>query len=238
MIELSIKKKLDYFTIQIETSIDKGILVLQGESGAGKTTILDCIAGLRSPDEGEISVNGKVFFSSEKKIDIPTKDRRVGYVFQNYALFPHMTVFQNIRYGLKGMTPSWRNVMSKKAGMDEKAETDEKMMMDERAEKYEKARIEELLETFHISHIYKKHPAQISGGEKQRVALARALAADPELLLLDEPFSALDVKTKEHVYEEFLEYRDKLALTAVLVTHNQKEAERFGNKIVLLEGHV
>lgn len=219
MIKFEIKKQLDYFTIDLNTSIEKGVIVIQGDSGSGKTTILDCIAGLRRPDSGEISVNDRIFFSTENKIDLPTKDRNVGYVFQNYALFPHMSVMQNILYGLKAKhldAPDRKSVSNRRGASIDSASED----------------IERIIELFNIGHIIKKHPSQISGGEKQRVALARALATNPDILLLDEPFSALDPKTKEIVYEEFLTYRDHLNFTAILVTHSEHEANLIGNKII------
>lgn len=202
MISFNIFKKLDYFDIDINIIFQGGILVIQGESGAGKTTILDCIAGLKKPDRGFISINENIVFSSEKNLDVPVKDRNIGYLFQSYALFPHMTVKQNILYGLKS-----RGIKDIKT-------------------------VEEIIKSFGIDHIKDKYPSQISGGEKQRTALARAIATKPDLLLLDEPFSALDSGTRAIVYEEFLNFKKNLSIDGVLITHNEEEARLLGDRIV------
>lgn len=205
MININITKKLEHYTMGLEVMFEAGVLVVQGESGAGKTTLLDCIAGLRKPDEGKIVIGEKVCYSKDDNIDLTARERNIGYVFQNYALFPHMTVIQNIMYGQKCK------------GMEDKEYT------------------ERIIESFNIGHLRNRHPLQISGGEKQRVALARALAVKPELLLLDEPFSALDSKTKEAVYEEFVQIKEKFRFNAILVTHNEKEALRFGDVIITIK---
>jgi molybdate transport system ATP-binding protein len=204
MINIDIAKKLEHFEIVFKTSFDSGVLVIQGESGAGKTTILDCIAGLRKPDTGEIAIDGKVCYSETGAIDLPARDRNIGYVFQNYALFPHMTVLRNITYGQK-----CRHI--------------EDGLYTER-----------IMESFNISHLKDKFPSEISGGEKQRVALARALAVKPGLLLLDEPFSALDSRTKEVVYREFRQSQKAFGLRAILVTHNEMEAEKLGDRVITI----
>lgn len=205
MISFSIFKKLDYFDIDVNLTFEKGILVIQGESGAGKTTILDCIAGLKKPDKGFISIKDNIVFSSEQNLDVPVKDRNIGYLFQSYALFPHMSVMQNILYGLKS-----------KGLKDSKT-------------------VEEIIKSFGIDHIKDKYPSQISGGEKQRTALARAIATKPELLLLDEPFSALDSGTRAIVYEEFLNLKKNLSIDGILITHNEEEARLLGDMIVRIK---
>jgi molybdate transport system ATP-binding protein len=168
LIDIKIYKKTDYFTIDVDISFKRGILVIQGESGAGKTTLLDCIAGLRNPDKGRISIGNRLLYSSDENINIPVRERNIGYLFQNYALFPHMSVIENVLYGLKS-----RKIK-------------------------DFAYAERIIDSFGIKHIRDKLPSYISGGEKQRTALARAIATKPSLLLLDEPFSALDQeKTKE-----------------------------------------
>jgi molybdate transport system ATP-binding protein len=177
----NITKKLDHFTLQVEYEFERGVLAIQGESGAGKTTILNCIAGLMKPDQGLIRFGDQKVFDSSHKIDVPTRNRRLGYLFQNYALFPNMTVEQNINYGLKNLT-------------EYKDKTTRQEML-----QYS----DYIMKTFGIHHLKKKFPDKISGGEKQRVALSRAIVTRPRLLLLDEPFGALDEKTKKIVYEEF-----------------------------------
>lgn len=205
MIDIKIFKKMPYFNLDINFSIDKEILVIQGPSGSGKTTILDCISGIKSPDQGDISINNKPIFSSGRNIDLKIKDRNIGYVFQNYALFPHMNIKENISFGIK---------CKKTKDSDY---------------------IDYLMNVFKIYHLSDRYPGQISGGEKQRTALARALAVKPEILLLDEPFSALDAATKNTVYKEFLQLKKLWKIDIILVTHNPEEARLLGDKIINIE---
>ena len=205
MVDIKIYKKMDYFTIDIDISFEGGILVIQGESGAGKTTLLDCIAGLKSPDMGSISIGDRILYSSEKSINLPVKDRNIGYLFQSYALFPHMSVMDNVLYGLKS-----RKIK-------------------------DFSYAEKVLDSFGIHHIKDKLPSNISGGEKQRTALARAIATRPALLLLDEPFSALDRDTKASVYEEFVSFKENFHMDTILITHDEKEAKLLGDRIIHLK---
>lgn len=210
-----IKKKLDHFSVDVEYEFDKGVLVIQGESGAGKTTILNCISGLARPEEGKVSIEERVVFDSGTGIDITTRLRNIGYLFQNYALFPNMTVNQNITYGIKN-----------KLEYKEKGNREELLMY-----------ADYIMETFGIAHLKKKHPSQISGGEKQRVALSRAIVTKPSLLLLDEPFSALDQQTKEMVYQEFASFKKNFQIPTILITHDTKESEMFAdNRILIKDG--
>lgn len=210
-----IKKKLDRFSIDVEYDFEKGVLVIQGESGAGKTTVLNCISGLKKPDQGKISIGDKVVFNAN--VNIPVRKREVGYLFQNYALFPNMTVGKNVIYGMKNKK-EYRD-RAKKKEMLEYADY--------------------IMETFKINHLRKRYPENISGGEKQRVALARAIVTRPKLLLLDEPFSALDMKTKETVYEEFSFFKESLGVPTILITHDPKESEMFADhKIFMQEGKI
>lgn len=214
-----INKVLDHFTVDIEYGFDSGVLVIQGESGAGKTTVLNCISGLSVPDQGRITIGDRVVFDSGEGINLPSRLRKIGYLFQNYALFPNMTVHQNIIYGIKNKTEY------KGGGKEEK----EEML----------AYADEIMENFGIAHLKKKHPSQISGGEKQRVALSRAIVTKPNLLLLDEPFSALDQQTKEIVYQEFSAFKKNFQIPAILITHDSRESEMFADsRIFIKEGRI
>lgn len=202
MVNVNIFKKLHYFDLNIRLNLDKEVLVIQGESGSGKTTILDCIAGISSPDEGEICVDNRIVFSSTQELNTPIKDRGIGYVFQNYALFPNMTVRGNIRFGLES-----------------------RKIKDFSYSDY-------ITEVLKIKHLENRFPSQLSGGEKQRVALSRALSTKPQLLLLDEPFSALDARTKKNIYQEFLEFKSMWKIDMILITHNDAEAKLLGDKVL------
>jgi molybdate transport system ATP-binding protein len=210
-------KKLDSFTLNIEYGFEKGVLVIQGESGAGKTTILNCISGLTTPDEGRIEYDSTVVFDSCRSINLPAKNRSIGYLFQSYALFPNMTVMDNICYGLRNK-PEYKDKKKREALI---------------------SYAEYVMNTFGIYHLKRKYPNSISGGEKQRTAFARAIAAKPKLLLLDEPFSALDEDTKEIIYKEFKHIKDFFQTPAILITHSLAEGEMFANqRIVLKHGRI
>lgn len=202
MIDVSIFKKLPYFDLNVEFNFSGGMLVLQGESGAGKTTILNCISGLKKPDSGTIVLNDKTVYSSEKRLNLSPQNRNIGYVFQNYALFPNMTVRKNILFGMES-----------------------RKMRDVSYADY-------IMETFGISHLSDRYPGQISGGEKQRTSLARALAVKPELILLDEPFAAIDSETKQSVYDEFIDIKNKWKVDMILITHSEAEAQLLGDRII------
>ncbi len=160
---VDIEKDLSSFKLKVEIKQEKGTLGFLGESGSGKSMTLKCIAGLEKPTRGKIVLNDRVLFDSEKKINLSTQDRKVGFLFQNYALFPHMTVSQNIELGLLKLSKS------------EKKEI-----------------VARYLDILKLNGFEGRYPWQLSGGQQQRVALARALATSPDILLLDEPFSALD----------------------------------------------
>ena len=214
-VSFQIVKKLDRFSVDMEYSFEEGVLVIQGESGAGKTTVLNCIAGLKQPDRGRIAIDGRIVF--DEKTNVPVKKRQIGYLFQNYALFPNMTVGKNVIYGIK----------NKEEYRDRK----------KRKELLEYA--DYIMDTFQITHLQKRYPEKISGGEKQRVALARAIVTRPKLLLLDEPFSALDVKTKEVVYEEFASFKKSLGIPTILITHDPQESTLFADhKIFMKDGKI
>jgi len=180
--------------------------MLLGPSGGGKTTVLNCIAGLARPDSGRIAVGSRLFFDSDAHIDLPVAARRIGYVFQNLALFPHLTVEENIQYGIKKLTAHER-----------------------------RARTMALLDSFRIAHLLGSKPNQISGGERQRVALARSLVTDPVLLLLDEPLSALDLPTKAMIIDDLREWNSSHEIPIVYVTHSPEEAFALGEHVVVVE---
>ena len=216
-VNFRIVKKLNYFTLDVDFSMGNELLVIEGASGAGKTTILNCLAGTVTPDEVRIAVDDRTLFSHTDKVNVPAEKRNLGYLFQNYALFPNMTVKQNVLYGLKNKK-EYRRRESRKELLEYAAY---------------------MMETLGISHLVDKSAASISGGEKQRVALARAMVTKPALLLLDEPFSALDENTKCRVYDEFMGFKETLGIPTILITHNHRETELFADKnITLMEGKV
>lgn len=210
-------KKLNYFTLDVEFTMENELLVIEGSSGAGKTTILNCLAGIITPDDGKITIDDKVLFSHTDKVNVPAEKRNIGYLFQNYALFPNMTVRENVLYGLKNKKEYRRKATRKP--MLEYADN--------------------MMEMLGVTHLAKKNSTAISGGEKQRVALARAMVTRPSLLLLDEPFSALDENTKGKIYKEFLDFKESLRVPTILITHNHRETELFADKnITLKEGRI
>jgi len=203
---VDIIKKLPGFELKIKLETDNIALGLLGPSGSGKSMTLRCIAGIDTPDSGRIELNGRVLFDSEKKINIPIRKRKIGFLFQNYALFPHMTVEENIGFGF-----------------------DKSIKLLEKD-----CRINKKIEMFKLKGMEKKYPYQLSGGQQQRVALARALIMEPEILLLDEPLSALDDYLRNKMIVEL-----KLDLTqfqgiTFFVTHNMEEAYRLCDKICIL----
>jgi molybdate transport system ATP-binding protein len=202
-LQIDITKKFQGFKLQMELSFGGEIIGVLGASGSGKSMLLNSIAGLIRPDKGRIDLDDITYFDSARKINIPPRDRKAGYLFQNYAMFPHLTVEENIAFGL-GKLP--------------KAE--------------QKKKVNELLERFHLADMGKRYPSQLSGGQQQRVALARALAVEPRILLLDEPFSALDEHLKTHMMKEMLESLKNFQGTTLFVTHNMAEAYRLCDRIV------
>lgn len=205
MLRVDIKKTLADFTLDVRFAVENNILILFGPSGSGKTTILRAIAGLIKPDEGEIAYRDQLFFSSVAGTIMPPQQRRVGYMFQEYALFPHMNVKRNIWYGVKDSKPKANELYEKLMGL---------------------LKIEKLASRF---------IGQLSGGEKQRVALARALMAQPNILLLDEPLSALDKDTRYELQAELREMQAIWNIPFILVTHDPEEAEALGDKFFFIE---
>ena len=191
----------------VNFAIEKGKLVgLLGPSGSGKTTILRMLAGLEYQDSGDICINGNVVN------DLPSSQRGIGFVFQNYALFPYLTVYDNIAYGLK---------------------------IQKKDKKFIKQRVTELLDLVGLPGLEKRYPDQLSGGQRQRIALARALAPNPEVLLLDEPFAAIDAKVRQELRTWLRETIDKIGITSIFVTHDQDEAIEVADEIIITnEGRV
>jgi molybdate transport system ATP-binding protein len=206
MLSVVIKKTLGNFSLDVSWSMERELLVLFGPSGAGKTLTLQMLAGLMRPDEGRIVSGNLVFFDRASGIDLPPQRRSLGYVFQDRALFPHMTVRQNIGYGVRGVD---------RAGRDE--------------------RVREMIGIFHLEDLEHKYPSQISGGEKQRVTLARALIGRPEALLLDEPFSALDNNLRIEMRRLLRSIRRDFDVPIVLVTHDLLEAYTLADRVALYE---
>lgn len=209
MLRVFLRKKLPDFVLEVDFGWEAGILVVFGPSGAGKTTLLDCLAGLQLPDQGRIELGGRILFDSNQRINVPPQQRRIGYVLQNYALFPHLTVKENVMYGLGGRC---------KCGQG----------------RY-RLSVLEVLQMLGVTHLQDRYPAQLSGGEQQRVSLARALMTEPDLLLLDEPWSALDEGTAATVREEVLTLQRRWQIPFVLVTHDRGESETLGDTILYLD---
>ncbi len=208
---VDVRKRLHTFTLDVRLEVADEVLVLFGPSGAGKTTILNAVAGLVTPDEGEIRLGDELFFRrrrGERPVNLPPRRRRVGYVFQDYALFPHMTVLENVAY------PLWRRPDARRRAL-------------------------ELLVNMRIDHLADRYPHEISGGQQQRVAIARALAAQPRVLLLDEPLSALDLAARERLQRDVRRLQRELGLPVIYVTHRLEDAFAVGHRLaVIREGRV
>lgn len=207
MLQVRIKKKLGNFLLDVDFSMDGGIFAILGASGCGKSMTLKCIAGIERPDEGRIVLNDRVLFDSAKRINLSPQKRKVGYMFQDYALFPAMNVVQNIQAGM-GRKPDPKKVR-------------------------------EYITGFQLGGLERHMPDQLSGGQKQRVAMARMLAAEPEVLLLDEPFAAIDAKVRQELRTWLRETIDKIGITSIFVTHDQDEAIEVADEIIITnEGRV
>lgn len=193
------------FVLDVEFEAAPGFTIVFGPSGSGKTTLLDCIAGLTKPDTGRIALGERTFFDSDSRVNITVSKRDVGYVFQELALFPHLTVEQNAEYGLTQLARSQR-----------------------------KQRVAAMLRDFHIEHLRGQRPSQISGGERQRAALARALVTDPCILLLDEPLSALDSPTKSKILDDLRRWNATHGIPILYVTHSREEVVALGERVLVL----
>lgn len=203
---VNIEKRLGDFRLKVDLETDDGVLALLGASGCGKSMTLKCIAGIERPDRGRIEVDGRVLFDSERHIDLSPQKRRTGLLFQNYALFPNMTVEQNIRCGVR----------RDPRGGEEK--------------------VRQIMERFRLDALKKHYPHQLSGGQQQRVALARILVSSPDILLLDEPFSALDSHLRFRLEQEVRGILRDFGKTVVLVSHDRDEVFRLSDEIAVMDG--
>ena len=205
---VDIEKRLGDFRLRVQLEAGDETLALLGASGCGKSMTLRCIAGLQRPDRGRIVVDGVTLFDSERRIDLPPQQRRVGLLFQNYALFPHMTVLQNIRAGARR----------------------------ERDKSRREEAVAQLMERFGLAELAGRYPHQLSGGQQQRVALARILVSDPRILLLDEPFSALDSHLRFRLERELRRVARDFGHSVVLVSHDRDEVYRMADRIAVMNG--
>ncbi len=196
---------LDNFSLTVKGG---ELIVILGPSGCGKSTLLSAVSGIKTPVEGIIKYNDKCFFSKEDRINIPPEKRSVGFVFQSYALWPHMNVYQNISFALKARGVNKEEI---------------------------RKRVYNMLDIVNMSKYVKSYPNELSGGEKQRVALARSLVYNPSLLLLDEPLANLDANLKTALLKEIKDIHDKLGVTSVYVTHDQNEAFEISDRVVILK---
>jgi len=206
-LSIAVNKRLgERAALDVDFAAHSGITAIFGPSGAGKTSLLDCIAGLTSPDAGNITLAKTTWFDSTGNCDLPTRSRHIGYVFQSPALFPHMTAQENAEFGLSMLLPEER-----------------------------KALVDQAFAQFGISHLAHEKPSRISGGERQRVAIARALVTYPKVLLLDEPFAALDHATKTQCIEALRDWTARHQVPVLLVTHAIEEVFALADTTVCLE---
>jgi molybdate transport system ATP-binding protein len=194
------------FVLDVSVEVPSGITILFGPSGAGKSTLLDCIAGLARPDAGRIVAGGEVLFDSSSAIHLPAQRRRIAYVFQTLALFPHLSVEENVAYGLSDLREQERD-----------------------------ERVGEILEAFRVEHLRKQKPGEISGGEKQRIALARSLVTEPRVLLLDEPLTGLDAELKSAIVDDLRAWNAAKRIPILYVTHSREEVDALGERVIAIE---
>ena len=204
-LSLQIGKSYPGFRLEVDVSFPQGVTAIFGSSGSGKTTILNCIAGLADPDEGEVHLNGRPLYSSSRKLRLPPEARRLGYVFQESLLFPHYTVRDNILYGFKLTPPERRKIEP-----------------------------EQLVELLELGPLMERRPSNLSGGERQRVALARALATSPELLLMDEPLGSLDIALRGRILRYLKELYRRLAIPMVYVSHSISEVLAIADRALVI----
>ena len=204
-LQVELEKKVKTGTIQVEFSLENEVLGILGRSGCGKSVTLKCIAGILQPEKGKIQLDDRVLYDSGRNISRKARERRIGYLFQNYALFPNLTVLENICFSLK------------------------------RSDREGQAYARELLERFYLTEVADSYPAILSGGQQQRTAMARMLAARPEVLLLDEPFSALDSFLRREMEREVREVLKSFGGVSILVSHNKEEIRRLTQRCMVME---
>jgi molybdate transport system ATP-binding protein len=203
---VEIRLPLAHFELECSFRAQREVIVLFGSSGAGKTSVLDSIAGFRAPRQGRIALGSRVLFCSNSGVNLPVRERHIGYLSQQPALFPHMTVRQNVAYGVLDLPDGERE-----------------------------QRVSAILERFRIGHLAATRPGAISGGEQQRVALARALVCEPELLLLDEPLAALDLALKSLLLDELFAWQRERAVPILYVTHDRAEAFSLSRRVLVID---
>jgi len=194
------------FVLDVSIEVPLGITILFGASGAGKSTLLDCVAGLTQPEEGRIVVGNDVLFDSVRAIHIPAPKRRIAYVFQTLALFPHLSAEENVAYGLRNLPEEQR-----------------------------RERVEAIFKAFRVEKLRKQKPAEISGGERQRIALARSLVTEPRVLLLDEPLTGLDAELKAAIVDDLRAWNKAKTIPILYVTHNRDEVDSLGERVIALD---
>ena len=194
------------FVLDVSIEVPPGITILFGASGAGKSTLLDCVAGLAQPDDGQITSGGDVLFDSAARINIPAPRRRIAYVFQTLALFPHLTANENVAYGLKDLP-----------------------------EKEKRERVDAILKAFRVEKLSNQKPGEVSGGERQRIALARSLVTEPRVLLLDEPLTGLDAELKAAIVDDLRAWNTAKGIPILYVTHSRDEVDALGERVIALD---
>lgn len=212
-IKVELRKRLEGFDLQIEFATSSKRIGILGASGSGKSMTLKMLAGIEEPDAGRMELDGRVLYDKHQKINQKPQQRNIGYLFQNYALFPTMTVEENLRVGVEG----W----AKKHGKASKAERE--------------VRVQTMISRFQLDGLAKKFPAELSGGQQQRVALARIFAYEPEVILLDEPFSAMDSFLKNRLQQELQEMLKNFSGTIIWVSHDRDEIYQFSEELLILK---
>ncbi len=194
------------FVLDVSVEVSPGITILFGASGAGKSTLLDCLAGLTRPDEGRIATGGDVLFDSAAGVHVPAPKRRIAYVFQTLALFPHLSAEENVTYGLRDLPEAER-----------------------------RGRVDAILQAFRVEKLRKQKPGEISGGERQRIALARSLVTEPRVLLLDEPLTGLDAELKAAIVDDLRAWNAAKEIPILYVTHSRDEVDALGERVIALD---